>query len=115
MESDSDLDAQAEIAQAEIAQAEIKVWADVGGTFTDCFVISSGRTLAIKVLSSGVVRATIAGPATDLRAETADDRANGKRPILERCDRFAAPTGWDRSGDGDGTEFRCGRLVTADL
>jgi 5-oxoprolinase (ATP-hydrolysing) len=35
----------------------IEVWADVGGTFTDCFVVTGRRRLVTKVLSSGVVRA----------------------------------------------------------
>ncbi len=34
----------------------IQVWADVGGTFTDCFVIQNSTRRAIKVLSSGVIR-----------------------------------------------------------
>ena len=42
-----------------------KVWADVGGTFTDCFVIHQGRTLATKVLSSGLMRASLTGPVRD--------------------------------------------------
>jgi 5-oxoprolinase (ATP-hydrolysing) len=38
-----------------------KVWVDVGGTFTDCFVVDSqGRRLKGKVLSSGVTKGTTA-------------------------------------------------------
>ncbi len=33
-----------------------QLWADVGGTFTDCFCIVDGLRRSIKVLSSGVVR-----------------------------------------------------------
>lgn len=40
--------------------AATQVWADVGGTFTDCFVTVGGKCTATKVLSSGVVRATVA-------------------------------------------------------
>ncbi len=32
------------------------LWADVGGTFTDCFLTGPGKRLTAKVLSSGVVR-----------------------------------------------------------
>ena len=36
-----------------------QVWCDVGGTFTDCFVVlPSGKRLNTKVLSSGVVKGT---------------------------------------------------------
>ncbi len=42
-----------------MTETTIKVWTDVGGTFTDCFVVDSGGVRATKVLSSGVVRATI--------------------------------------------------------
>ncbi len=39
-----------------------KVWVDVGGTFTDCFVVDAqGRRLKGKVLSSGVTKGTTAG------------------------------------------------------
>lgn len=34
----------------------IEVWADVGGTFTDCFVVTNDSRRACKVLSTGVVR-----------------------------------------------------------
>jgi 5-oxoprolinase (ATP-hydrolysing) len=38
----------------------IDVWCDVGGTFTDCFVVlSDGRRLATKVLSNGVVKGRV--------------------------------------------------------
>jgi 5-oxoprolinase (ATP-hydrolysing) len=61
--------------------AEIKVWADVGGTFTDCFVITGGRTLATKVLSSGVMRATVAEPVADCKLRLRDAGSLG-------CDQF---------------------------
>ena len=35
----------------------ISVWADVGGTFTDCIVNDESRRYHTKVLSSGVIRA----------------------------------------------------------
>ena len=39
----------------------IEVWADVGGTFTDCFVVHPGQQRrARKVLSSGAVKGTVA-------------------------------------------------------
>ena len=34
----------------------MQVWADVGGTFTDCIVTGAGGTTTLKVLSSGVLR-----------------------------------------------------------
>jgi 5-oxoprolinase (ATP-hydrolysing) len=40
--------------------SNISVWADVGGTFTDCFVIDGPRQHSMKVLSSGSVYASVA-------------------------------------------------------
>ena len=40
-------------------QPDAKVWADVGGTFTDCFVTTGAGVSVTKVLSSGLVRATL--------------------------------------------------------
>ena len=37
----------------------LSVWADVGGTFTDCFVRDAKSRGEIKVLSSGIVRASV--------------------------------------------------------
>ncbi len=37
----------------------VTVWADVGGTFTDCIVIDKSTRYHTKVLSSGVIRAKI--------------------------------------------------------
>ena len=37
----------------------VKVWADVGGTFTDCIVIDESTRYHTKVLSSGVIRAKV--------------------------------------------------------
>ena len=37
----------------------IEIWADVGGTFTDCFVTRHGRCTVTKVLSSGIVRVPV--------------------------------------------------------
>ena len=37
----------------------VTVWADVGGTFTDCIVIDGSTRYHTKVLSSGVIRANI--------------------------------------------------------
>ncbi len=34
-----------------------RIWADIGGTFTDCFVQQQNQRLDIKVLSSGLMRA----------------------------------------------------------
>jgi 5-oxoprolinase (ATP-hydrolysing) len=45
----------------------IAVWADVGGTFTDCFVTDATRCLETKVLSSGLIRSGLSkllGPST---------------------------------------------------
>ncbi len=39
--------------------ARSEVWADVGGTFTDCFVITGSSRLSMKVLSSGRVRTRV--------------------------------------------------------
>ena len=38
-------------------KAITRVWADIGGTFTDCFVHTHGKRFEIKVLSSGLTRA----------------------------------------------------------
>ncbi len=40
-------------------QQSVSVWADVGGTFTDCFVVHHGQRTATKVLSSGLVYASV--------------------------------------------------------
>ncbi|MEM9644469.1 MAG: hypothetical protein AAF989_05710, partial [Planctomycetota bacterium] len=50
---------------------EIDVWADVGGTFTDCFVTdrriqASGRRRRTKVLSTGLVRGRATRVASDV-------------------------------------------------
>lgn len=37
-------------------KAITRVWADIGGTFTDCFVHTRGKRFEIKVLSSGLTR-----------------------------------------------------------
>lgn len=37
----------------------VSIWADVGGTFTDCFVVRDWRRTATKVLSSGLVYASV--------------------------------------------------------
>lgn len=37
----------------------LQVWADVGGTFTDCFVVQNGQRSEIKVLSSGLTRCPV--------------------------------------------------------
>ncbi len=37
-------------------QAITRVWADIGGTFTDCFVHTLGKRVETKVLSSGLTR-----------------------------------------------------------
>lgn len=45
----------------------VSIWADVGGTFTDCFVVRGARRTATKVLSSGLVYASVisnASPST---------------------------------------------------
>ncbi len=43
----------------------ISIWADVGGTFTDCFVVDDGGRQATKVLSSGAVYAKVIDVASD--------------------------------------------------
>ncbi|MGB7329441.1 MAG: hydantoinase/oxoprolinase family protein, partial [Rubripirellula sp.] len=43
----------------------VSVWADVGGTFTDCFVVDGSERRATKVLSSGVVYAQVTGVSAD--------------------------------------------------
>lgn len=40
-------------------QGTIQVWADIGGTFTDCFVLQDGRRFELKVLSSGLTRTSV--------------------------------------------------------
>ncbi len=37
----------------------IEVWADVGGTFADCFIVREGVRFASKVLSTGVLRCNV--------------------------------------------------------
>lgn len=37
----------------------IQLWADVGGTFTDCFLVNQSERRSLKVLSSGVVRGRV--------------------------------------------------------
>jgi 5-oxoprolinase (ATP-hydrolysing) len=45
--------------QKSVSSKLAQVWCDVGGTFTDCFVVlPSGQRLNTKVLSSGVVKGT---------------------------------------------------------
>ncbi|WP_068138324.1 hydantoinase B/oxoprolinase family protein [Roseimaritima ulvae] len=46
------------------ASQPLQVWADVGGTFTDCFVTDSQGRRSIKVLSSGVTKGMIAAVST---------------------------------------------------
>gem|GEM_PF-1898502 len=41
----------------------IEAWADVGGTFTDCFLVEGNVRRSLKVLSSGRVRVAIVGVA----------------------------------------------------
>ncbi|MCG8651213.1 MAG: 5-oxoprolinase, partial [Pirellulales bacterium] len=41
------------------AAPTIQLWADVGGTFTDCFLVDPAGTRVAKVLSSGITRATL--------------------------------------------------------
>ncbi|TWU33006.1 hydantoinase B/oxoprolinase family protein [Novipirellula artificiosorum] len=43
----------------------IQVWADVGGTFTDCFVVIAQRRRSAKVLSSGVIRFAVVARSRD--------------------------------------------------
>ncbi len=40
----------------------IKIWADVGGTFTDCFVRTRENLLGTKILSNGVMRGRLTLP-----------------------------------------------------
>ena len=40
-------------------QEIIRVWADIGGTFTDCFVLANHQRREIKVLSSGLTRTKV--------------------------------------------------------
>ena len=42
-----------------MAASPISVWADVGGTFTDCIVRVAGQTRETKVLSNGLIRAAV--------------------------------------------------------
>jgi 5-oxoprolinase (ATP-hydrolysing) len=47
---------------------DAQLWADVGGTFTDCFIVEGARRRSIKVLSSGIVRGRLLkGSGTHLR------------------------------------------------
>ncbi|QDT01703.1 Acetophenone carboxylase gamma subunit [Rubripirellula lacrimiformis] len=50
----------------------ISVWADVGGTFTDCFVVCDGIRQATKVLSSALVYANVQQVQSD-RSFVVDD------------------------------------------
>ncbi len=80
----------------------VKVWADVGGTFTDCFVIeASGDVSVTKTLSSGVTRATIAETrgeralvlGDDTFADLPDGFWKGAHVALVQADGSASPLG----------------------
>lgn len=53
-----------------------RVWADIGGTFTDCFVCQDDSRSEIKVLSSGRVRATVRAikPNHEITVDTLPER-----------------------------------------
>ncbi len=56
----------------------MKAWIDVGGTFTDCFVVTAaGKRLRRKVLSSGITKASIAGGSTAERLLLPSRRGDG--------------------------------------
>lgn len=98
--------------------AEAQVWADVGGTFTDCFVKSSGGIQVTKVLSSGLVRASLIErvDSRTLKLRLADQNAcddfwvgakvsrldSGGRPVLlGTVDRSFATEGIIRIAGGE--------------
>ncbi|WP_153555592.1 hydantoinase B/oxoprolinase family protein [Roseimaritima sediminicola] len=57
------------------SSARVRVWADVGGTFTDCFVSDARGRRSTKVLSSGVTKGQVAeGFAVDGRTGFIDPR-----------------------------------------
>lgn len=60
-------------------ERSIEVWADVGGTFTDCFVTRGAERKSLKLLSSGKVRSGVVAVAG--RSVEADD-------ALDDVDRF---------------------------
>ncbi len=80
--------------------AAIKVWADVGGTFTDCFVIGPDGVRETKVLSSGIVRASVErqdGPRGLILGRSGNDLPDrfweGARLSVVRSDGTSLPLG----------------------
>ncbi len=88
----------------------IEVWADVGGTFTDCFVTRDGRCTVTKVLSSGIVRVPVLerveatgvrigqlpGPAIDrfwVGASIAEIDPDGSRRVIGQATGFQTNRG----------------------
>jgi len=57
-----------------------QVWADVGGTFTDCFVAQGEKRRSIKVLSSGVVRLPVVRQINPTTIVVASDPMVSERP-----------------------------------
>ena len=59
----------------------IQVWADVGGTFTDCIVTDDSGTRTLKLLSSGVVRC-------EVKRDQSSDALRIVTPMIDLPDRF---------------------------
>ncbi len=94
----------------------IAVWADVGGTFTDCLVTDSGGRGELKILSTGVVRARQTTVAARNRIELDDLPASEHESFWNG----AAVYRMDRSGSRkrlgivqshSGTQFQLDRTM----
>lgn len=102
-----------------------QIWCDVGGTFTDCFVVlPSGQRLNTKVLSSGVVKGAVEywlNEATFVDTDRCHDpegfwiganvrwlNVDGTVLATHRCTGFAASSGEfsiDRKCDAEGVSI----------
>ena len=94
----------------------IEVWADVGGTFTDTFVVDGRRRLVTKVLSSGVIRVR----AAEIAAPRPGDGGLGSptRVRLSLPDEWSLANFWDGSRlswiPADGRRVPLGTILAYD-
>ena len=72
----------------------IEVWADVGGTFTDCLVHRDGKRRALKLLSSGRVLGRCAGQPSPNKLQI------DATPGLSTPDFWVGASGWLVKPDG---------------
>lgn len=94
----------------------IEVWADVGGTFTDTFVVDGQRRLVTKTLSSGVIRVR----AAEIAPPASGDRETGglTRVRLSLPADGSIPGFWDGSRlawiSADGRRVPLGTILACD-